>query len=153
MLPVKHTPMSDVTHAWQAHSRIVWDVTWSPCGALAASCSRDGGVRLWQLASDTKQLEPIGALPSLPVALTAVAWCPGVVLALGREDGLVELHRLELVQRGEAWALERVARVWCSPAWCRHVAAVRRLVWRAVEGGWQLASCGDDHAVMVFDHT
>lgn len=124
----------------------MWDVCWSPCGTLAASCSRDGGVRLWKLDAGAGRLSQVGALPSLPVAVTAVAWCPGAVLALGREDGLVALHRLQL---GEG-VLEGADQVWCSPAWCRHVAAVRRLVWQEGGEGWQLASCGDDHVVMVF---
>lgn len=110
-------------------------------------------MRLWQLDSAQGLLLPVSALPSLPVAVTAMAWCPGGLLALGREDGLVELHRVRLVQQaGGLWVLEGAARTWCSPAWCRHVAAVQRLAWRAVAGGWQLATCADDHAVMVFSH-
>lgn len=136
----------------QAHSRIVWDVCWSPCGRLAASCSRDGGLRIWRLDSLQGQLHPVGALPSCPVAVTAIAWCPESVLAVGREDGLVELHRLRLLQcEGDVpWMMEDATQIWCSPAWCRHVAAVRRLAWREVSEGWQLASCGDDHLVIVF---
>lgn len=88
-----------------------------------------------------------------------------LVLAVGCEDGQVSLYTLELAHYTGAqddsvvgnpsvrWMVLECECVWQVPAWCRHVATVRRLAWRAVEGNntWQLASCGDDHALMVFN--
>lgn len=105
--------------------------------------------------------------------------CPSVatcvhVLAVGLEDGRVQVWQLSLMplaggaaaqdaeQQVQEWRSEQL---WVSAPWEQHAGAVKRLCWGAacVIGvcggspgagrgqGMQLASCGEDHSVRVYE--
>jgi len=82
-----------------AHARILWGVAWAPDSALLATCSRDGGVKLWAApppggppdAPDAKPPAPALALPPFPCSVTAVAFAgappPAAAGSSGRAGG------------------------------------------------------------------
>ena len=92
----------------KAHSRIIWGCSWSPCGRMAVTCSRDKTVKLWMVTCpddafvETAQpavgVEPLASLPTFHAAVTAVdcsrtldasrlSW----ILAAGLETGEIHL--------------------------------------------------------------
>ncbi|KAG0273987.1 hypothetical protein BGZ95_010210 [Linnemannia exigua] len=128
---------------------------------MFATASRDKTIKIWKSASPTSQAgSPWSAIATikLPEAVTAVEFAPALegregrekehVLAAGLEDGRVFLFRCD-AEKPEVWApLGEVSRE------LTHVGTVNGLAWRLTKGEnlqWQLASCGVDHSVRLFN--
>lgn len=158
----------------EAHKRIIWACSWSPCDRFFATCSRDKSVKIWTVC-DGESVKQIGVLPLFKSSVTAVAWAPCTVgenylLGIGMEDGLLEIWKVKPV-----WAktvdeeaapsmvtFESSCLLQFNTYMC-HVASVNRLAWTgssdkhntrpdgaSILEHMQLASCGADHAVRVF---
>ncbi|KAE9611755.1 putative transcription factor WD40-like family [Lupinus albus] len=148
----------------EGHKRIIWSCSWNPHGHEFATGSRDKIVKIWAVekGSSVRQLM---TLPQFASSVTALSWS-GVcdrrndgLLAIGMENGQIELWRLSynraddgsIAAPGVASAL--VVRI--DPFIC-HAATVNRIAWRKNEEdktSMQLASCGADNCVRVFDVT
>ncbi|KAG0367962.1 Elongator subunit elp2 [Gamsiella multidivaricata] len=142
----------------KAHARILWDCSWSHDDTLFATGSRDKTVKIWKTSIWTNM-----TTIKLPEAVTAVEFAPSMpgreetqkehVLAVGLEDGRIFLFRC-LAEKPEEWTLLReIAREFT------HAGMVNGLAWRLAkdENGalskLQLASCGVDHSVRLFNVT
>ncbi|XP_064552156.1 elongator complex protein 2 [Drosophila montana] len=137
------------------HTRIIWSCDWSHDGKYFATSSRDGKVVAW---TRTEQPEATGSLNGWQAAgtlelknesITAVSFAPhylngqdGIyVLALGTESGIIKIYRFNKGQ----WQLS------CDlNNDCAHHLTVKRLQFRPGQQ-LQLASCGDDHLVRIYD--
>ncbi|KAH7431518.1 hypothetical protein KP509_08G053100 [Ceratopteris richardii] len=161
----------------EAHKRIIWSCSWSPCDKFFATASRDKLVKIWGIHEEDSgyAAKQMGILPMFRSSVTAVAWAPCMVgdsylLGLGLENGLIELWKIKplLLKTidGSAAAAHRNGLVGfeCTKfhqfeASICHVASVNRLAWRisgssktelALSDHMQLASCAADHAVRIF---
>lgn len=147
----------------EAHKRIIWACSWNPFGHQFATGSRDKTVKLWSVENN-KTVKQLSTLPPFPCSVTAISWL-GVerktnhgLLAVGLENGFIELWDLlarteDNCAAGAGFEANVVARL--DPFMC-HASTVQRLAWRnteKVEDGQkiQLASCGDDNCVRVFE--
>ncbi|XP_052187549.1 elongator complex protein 2 [Diospyros lotus] len=149
----------------EAHKRIIWACSWNPFGHEFATCSRDKTVKIWAVekSSSVKQLM---TLPQFHNSVTAISWLGldlssnAGCLAVGLENGLIELWSLSVV-RTEDGSLAATGPstaallVRLDPFMC-HVSTVHRLAWRnrvqsTASGSMQLASCGADNSVRVFE--
>uniref|UniRef100_A0A5B7BI41 Elongator complex protein 2 n=1 Tax=Davidia involucrata TaxID=16924 RepID=A0A5B7BI41_DAVIN len=148
----------------EAHKRIIWACYWNPYGHEFATGSRDKTVKIWAIekGSSVKQLL---TLPPFNSSIMALSWA-GLdhqsndgLLAVGMENGLIELWNLS-VRRTEDGSIATPGAtaalvVRLDPFAC-HVSAVNRLAWRNLDKSqdsrsMQLASCGADHCVRVFE--
>ncbi|KAG0608058.1 hypothetical protein M758_8G074700 [Ceratodon purpureus] len=163
-----------------AHKRIIWACSWSPCSRFFATGSRDKTVKVWEVLETSEnnfQVRLITTLPPFKCSVTALAWAPftgsekSYLLALGKEDGSLELWRGNLTistdgtKKLDILFSSRVDMFLC------HTATIHRLCWRrlptsvtpkenedqnelktSVElGRLQLASCGADHTVRIYN--
>lgn len=151
----------------EAHKRIIWSCSWNPLGHEFATGSRDKTVKIWAIeeGSSVKQLM---ALPQFSSSVTALSWAGldrfsnnsnNGLLAVGMENGLIELWSLSVYRTSHgclavpgvtAGLATRV-----DPFLC-HVSTVHRLAWRNSEKSadsrsMELASCGADHCVRVYE--
>lgn len=146
----------------EAHKRIIWACSWNPFGHEFATGSRDKTVKIWAVenASTVKQLM---TLPSFKSSVTALSWVGlsrqsnNGFLAVGMESGLIELWSLSCGRSdsGNLMVPNANCVVQFDPFLC-HVSPVNRLTWRTSEKSpdsrvIQLASCGADHCVRVFN--
>ncbi|PIA63732.1 hypothetical protein AQUCO_00201226v1 [Aquilegia coerulea] len=146
----------------EAHKRIIWTCSWNPFGHEFATGSRDKTVKIWgvQNKSSVKQLI---TLPQFTSSVTALSWCGCSslrnkgILAVGMESGLIEVWTLSRnkidVSGMEVPSFDAAVAVRFDPFMC-HVSTVHRLAWKDIENEdcrtLQLASCGADHCVRVF---
>ncbi|KAF9303405.1 Elongator subunit elp2 [Mortierella antarctica] len=144
----------------KAHARILWDCSWSADDSMFATGSRDKTIKIWSKKDATNSASwTTVATIKLPEAVTAVEFAPIVgnksnVLAAGLEDGRIFLFE-SIVGAAETWSpLGEIKRE------LTHVGTVNGLSWRLVKmteaGGsnkLQLASCGIDHSVRLFNIT
>lgn len=150
----------------EAHKRIIWTCSWSPCDRFFATGSRDKSVKIWVVQDDegnciTKQMK---VLPPLKSSVTALAWAPGTLgksclLCIGMEDGLLEVWKVKpmlasTVDR-KSTALsgtDRIegfesSRVLQFDAFLCHVASINRLAWNE-ESNSQHEKQGDGASVL-----
>lgn len=138
----------------EAHKRIIWSCSWNPFGHEFATGSRDKTVKIWSVEKGNS-VKLLITLPIFKSSVMAVSWVGldhqtnNGLLAVGMENGLIELWRIS-VPDVSAGLFRRL-----DPFVC-HVSAVNRLAWRNAEKSedcrsMQLASCGADHSVRVFD--
>lgn len=142
------------------HQRIIWSCAWSHDGSYFATASRDKKVVVWgwrprDAASETC-LGPFESKADLSVedSATAVSFAPDCceekryLVAIGLERGIIHLY---------SWSS---ASGWTPcvtlPQSVAHHLTVKRLKFcpkqdRSAEGGFQLASCGDDHIVRIYN--
>ncbi|KAF9107093.1 Elongator subunit elp2 [Mortierella sp. AM989] len=135
----------------KAHARILWDCSWSHDDSMFATGSRDKTIKVWTVPA-CKNIATI----KLPEAVTAVEFAPPVpgregehVLAAGLEDGRIFLFK-SLVAKPEEWTpLGEIKRE------LTHIGTVNGLSWRLNKetNKLQLASCGVDHSVRLFNVT
>ncbi|XP_068642219.1 elongator complex protein 2 [Aristolochia californica] len=136
----------------EAHKRILWACSWNPYSHEFATGSRDKTVKIWAVENESS-VKQLMVLPTFKSSVTALSWVGldrsrnSGFLAVGLEDGLIEVWTLS----GGVSALKVVR---FDPLLC-HVSTVHRLTWRKAEvdegcGSIELASCGADHSVRVF---
>ncbi|KAF9319376.1 Elongator subunit elp2 [Podila horticola] len=145
----------------KAHARILWDCSWSADDSMFATGSRDKMIKIWAKKDvENSSSWATVATIKLPEAVTAVEFAPIIgnksnVLAAGLEDGRIFLFE-SIVGAPETWSpLGEIKRE------LTHVGTVNGISWRLVmatkAGGsnnkLQLASCGVDHSVRLFNIT
>ncbi|KAF7808839.1 elongator complex protein 2 [Senna tora] len=150
----------------EGHKRIIWSCSWNPHGHQFATGSRDKTVKIWAVENEST-VRQLLTLPQFHSSVTALSWaCLGDqrrndgLLAIGMESGLIELWSLsqkkaEDDMRNAAPSVAAALVVRIDPFIC-HVSSVNRLAWRKKrenEKRMQLASCGADNCVRVFDVT
>lgn len=148
----------------EAHKRIIWACSWNPFGHEFATGSRDKTVKIWAI-EDGSSVKQLITLPQFRDSVTALSWvgrdpaCNAGLLAVGMDNGLMELWSLSGGRPATGCGSEflpfsAVLAVRFDPFLC-HVSTVHRLAWRNLDGGdsraLQLASCGADHCVRVFE--
>lgn len=146
----------------EAHKRIIWTCSWNPFGHEFATGSRDKTVKIWAVVAEST-VKHVTSLPQFGSSVTALSWL-GLdrlknvgLLAVGMENGLIELWNLS-AKRGEVTEIPEITvslAVRLDPLMC-HVSSVNRLAWRDSEKSadcrsMQLASCGADHCVRIFE--
>ncbi|XP_062110029.1 elongator complex protein 2 [Humulus lupulus] len=148
----------------EAHKRIIWACSWNPHGYEFATGSRDKTVKIWGLENQSS-VKPLLTLPPFKTSVTALSWVGlgsnrnNDLLAVGMENGLIELWSLSINRTNDGAigvpAATAAPFAQLDPVMC-HVSTVNRLAWRNPEKRddeccLQLASCGADHCVRVFD--
>jgi len=164
---VQHKQLARV----DAHKRIIWACSWSPCSRFFATGSRDRTVKIWEVLETCEgnfQVRLITALPPFKCSVTAVAWAPFTtlhMLAIGKEDGSLELWRGNYQQETRKLDMSYCSKV---DTFSCHAATIHRLCWRALPTPstqketelkssrlelqtLQLASCGSDHTVRIYN--
>lgn len=146
----------------EAHKRIIWSCSWNPFGHEFATGSRDKTVKIWSVENESS-VKQILTLPPFHSSVTALSWV-GLdrqrnhgLLAVGMESGLIELWSLSLSRPNDCTAAPTITAALATklnPLMC-HVSAVNRLAWKNHEKPEncrtvQLASCGADNSVRVF---
>ncbi|GLT69201.1 hypothetical protein SLA2020_413700 [Shorea laevis] len=126
----------------EAHKRIIWSCAWNPYGHEFATGSRDKTVKIWAVDQGESSVKQLITLPVFNSSVTALSWV-GLghqrnnygFLAVGMESGLIELWSLSVKRTDD----------------CSFAAAA----WKNPESedsrSMQLASCGADHCVRVFE--
>lgn len=156
---IKRTGTDEVSYQLlarqEAHKRIIWSCSWNPFGHQFATGSRDKTVKIWAVEQDSS-VKQMMTLPQFSSSVTALSWV-GIdrqsnhgLLAVGMENGLIELWSLTINKSAAANLAVRFDTSLC------HVSSVNRLSWRNPEKSeecrrMQLASCGADQCVRVFD--
>ncbi|XP_010932527.2 elongator complex protein 2 isoform X1 [Elaeis guineensis] len=148
----------------EAHKRIIWACSWNPFGHEFATGSRDKTVKIWAI-EDGSSVKQLMTLPQFRDSVTALSWagrdaaCNAGLLAVGMDNGLIELWSLSSGRPttgcgSELLPFTAVLAVRFDPFLC-HISTVHRLAWRNLDDGdsrvLQLASCGADHCVRVFE--
>ncbi|CAN0877024.1 Elongator complex protein 2 [Linum grandiflorum] len=151
----------------EAHKRIIWSCSWNPFGHEFATGSRDKTVKIWTVdggGNKPPTARLLATLPPFNSSVTAVAWF-GIdrhrghgLLAVGMENGLIELWSVTVKRNAEngTSSVDAALAVRFDPAMC-HVSQVNRLSWRRTEKddndetSVELASCGADHCVRLFE--
>jgi elongator complex protein 2 len=143
-----------------AHTRILWGISWSPDDSLLATGSRDELVKLWAVKSThdgppTVSEKPMIVLPSFQSAVTCLSIAPtspsvsSFLLAIGLEDGTLCLWHIPREGSGG-----EPREFWRSSIFIRHAAAISALCWRSpgsTDGhDLELGTCGRDHAVAIY---
>ncbi|KAG0242181.1 WD40-repeat-containing domain protein [Mortierella sp. GBAus27b] len=138
----------------KSHARILWDCSWAHDDSLFATGSRDKTVKIWSAATSWTSIATI----KLPEAVTSVELAPQIpvdkgdaqkqlhVLAVGLEDGRIFVYKC-LASKPEEWTLVgEIEREFT------HIGTVNGLKWRlSPSNKLQLASCGADHSVRLFN--
>lgn len=146
----------------EAHKRIIWACTWNPFGHEFATGSRDKTVKIWAVEGESS-VKHISTLPQFSSSVTALSWVGldreqnSGLLAVGMENGLIKLWAVR-IRRPEGTEVPDVSvslAAQLDPSMC-HVSTVNRLAWRNGEKEedsrtLQLASCGADQCVRVFE--
>lgn len=147
----------------EAHKRIIWACSWNPFRHQFATGSRDKTVKIWELVAGCS-VKLLATLPPFSSSVTALSWT-GLnrednhgILAVGMENGLIDLWSLSSARKpgdGNAAELSAACIAKFDPFMC-HVSPVHRLAWRQSMkkedcSSLQLASCGADHTVRVFN--
>ncbi|XP_077515117.1 elongator complex protein 2 [Amblyomma americanum] len=142
------------------HQRIIWSCAWSHDGLYFATASRDKKVVIWGWRTVDKAAEaclgPFESKAELTVedSATAVTFAPGIcsddryLVAIGLEKGIVHIYEWNLEL---GWALRETL----QQNFAHHL-TVKRLKFcprsdRDAGTAFQLASCGDDHMVRVYN--
>ncbi|GFQ07982.1 elongator complex protein 2 [Phtheirospermum japonicum] len=164
---IKKTETDEISHQLvikqEAHKRIIWACSWNPFGHEFATGSRDKSVKIWKLENGSS-VKLLTTLPTFKSSVTALSWL-GIdrktnlgLLAVGMESGLIELWSLSnprTENSGSIGVVPNAALVVRLDPFICHVSGVHRLRWKNATMGEdctsaQLASCGDDHCVRVF---
>ncbi|XP_054841402.1 elongator complex protein 2 isoform X2 [Eublepharis macularius] len=157
-----------------AHSRIIWSCDWTPDSKYFITGSRDKKVVIWGKccsAEENKGDAPAAVRLCSSVlevgdSVTAVSASPvltldgSYVIAVGTEGGAIHLYKWK--PNGERLTCSDWTKCAETDSSQSHTLVVKRLSWRKHVGRaghdtpesnkWlQLASCGADHAVKIFN--
>ncbi|KAK4789130.1 hypothetical protein SAY86_020449 [Trapa natans] len=162
---INRTESGEVTHLLlsrqEAHKRIIWTCSWNPFGHEFATGSRDKTVKIWAVKGDSS-VKHISTLPQFSSSVTALSWVGldrgqnSGLLAVGMENGHIALWGLRVgrTKGAEAPVISLSLAAQLDHLMC-HVSTVNRLTWRSSEEEdsrtLQLASCGADQCVRVFE--
>ena len=141
---------SDKTNG--VHERIIWTCCWSHDDKFFATGSRDGKVAIWSKAdvtddSSLKEYRSVATLDLPQSSITALAFAQkhlstDYLLAVGVECGLIHLYKFH----GTTFELLRTLNH--SEA---HHNTVNKLEFRPESENFQLASCGADTFVKIYN--
>jgi elongator complex protein 2 len=135
----------------KAHSRIIWDCSWTHDGCYFATASRDKTVKIWKVQDCNGDCSEQLTL-SFEEAVTACDFASIdkhiYHLALGLENGQIILIDLQPDERG---GLEVIKRETVSDS-LTHNGVVKAVKWRPRANSKlaQLATAGEDHSVRIF---
>ena len=163
-----------------SHKRIVWSIHFCPYNPLIlASGSRDGAVKLWKICEGSGEGD-IGTsvtdyakfVPSLfgsadgvskgkPKAVTSLAFSPSMsfgesrsILAIGLENGLIQLWSVPLTPCSDGSSAEPPSLAFAFDSNLCHIAAISKLAWRPFRDGINepmvLASSASDNGCRIF---
>ncbi len=111
-----------------------------------------GDVQIWSVAPPSAVCDPDTSLLLSPTDERSQRMLDargGVLSSSMPASTSATAQRTEPGAPSDEW---RHSLLWQAPVQDRHSGAVRRLAWRnVVSGHWQLASCGDDHAIRTYD--
>lgn len=134
------------------HERIIWSCTWSHDDQLFATSSRDGKVVVWNKSgnvqeSSLKMYQSVATLDLPTASITAVSFAyqkldDCYLLAVGLESGLISLYNFNKGSFNLLRTLEHSE---------GHHACVNKLEFRPKTNKYQLASCGSDNLVRIYD--
>uniref|UniRef100_A0A8D0H7Y5 Elongator complex protein 2 n=1 Tax=Sphenodon punctatus TaxID=8508 RepID=A0A8D0H7Y5_SPHPU len=152
------------------HSRIIWCCDWTPDSKYFITGSRDKKVTITKGSLLVMQNGPDAIVPCSSVlnvgdSVTAVSISPGLapdgsyVVAVGSESGKVTLYTWKPREKPESLDWKKCIETDTSQS---HTLAVKKLCWRGHVGKagedtldgseWlQLASCGADHCLKIFN--
>ncbi|NXA55689.1 ELP2 protein, partial [Nothocercus julius] len=156
------------------HSRIIWSCDWTPDSKYFITGSRDKKVIIWGQCDSPEMgegnvldsVQPRSTVLDAGESVTAVSVSRALtpdgryLIAIGLESGMINLHMWK--QSGPEPASADWSKCVEMDTSQSHALAVKRLCWRPREGRaghddnksskWlQLASCGADHCVKIFN--
>lgn len=130
-----------------AHSRIIWDASWTDDGKIFATASRDRSVKIWRIVAAKKAevgdgkmaVQLVAQLPRLTDAATALAFDAANRLAVGLDNGTVVLYQLQCDGESGAHELQHLLELTGN-----HSATVNELAWQP-----QVSEAGDDESALL----
>lgn len=132
----------------KSHARIIWCLAFSTDSNFCLTGSRDKKLKVWKI--EEKSVE-MAVEKTFNEGVTACAFAErkketNYVLCVGLENGAIHILLLNFDNK----TLEIVGRLQNNLG---HSMAVNRLKFKneAVEKGYELASCGDDHSVRIIN--
>lgn len=142
------------------HARIIWTCAWSHDSQYFATGSRDGKCVLWHKSHENNDQSSLGPVQSVHVlevkaeSFTALAFShrqwkiDEYLIAVGSELGTIRICSVGGAAAGSSGWSELLL----IDAWQAHHLTVRRLSFRpGHEEALQLASCGDDHMLRLYE--
>ncbi|XP_033340949.2 elongator complex protein 2 [Megalopta genalis] len=136
------------------HTRIIWCCSWTHDSSYFATGSRDGKIGIWSPIITNDKIIPVTSL-DVKDSVTALSFSIQsiaehiYVLAIGFETGCIEVRKLQICDNNIVWS--KCIAYNTSDA---HHLTVRRLKFRPCKEELnilQLASCGSDHTVKIYD--
>ncbi|XP_017757323.1 PREDICTED: probable elongator complex protein 2, partial [Eufriesea mexicana] len=136
------------------HTRIIWCCSWTYDSSFFATGSRDGKIGIWNPNFTNDKIVPATSLDvknsvtALAFSLQSISQC-SYILAIGFETGYIEIHKLKMLFNNFEW--EKYIVYDSSQA---HHLTVKRLKFRPHKryfNNLQLASCGSDHTVKIYN--
>ncbi|XP_076661536.1 elongator complex protein 2 [Halictus rubicundus] len=136
------------------HTRIIWCCSWTHDSSYFATGSRDGNILIWSPVIRDNTIAPVTRF-SMKDSVTALSFSTQTIaehvylLAIGFETGCIEIQKLKINDKSISWSKCMVY----STSDAHHL-TVRRLKFRPCKEEskiLQLASCGSDHTVKIYD--
>lgn len=150
------------------HKRIIWDCCWLELSVnelILLTVSRDGICKIWLILDkgDEEKFEIIlkhSFIPFEGTSITSIDAIPKYpqsneyILSLGSESGQIQIWTIDTRN-----ILESIKMIIQVPQYWAHCSTVKRLKWRNVPNTtdeisrqcFQLASCGEDTTVRIFN--
>lgn len=138
------------------HSRIIWDVSWTPDSRSFLTCSRDKKLLFWQIEEDEQEVRVTPLLDHVLSQDHSAMSCDvldrivstNFVVTFGLEDGTLRLFTFNTETSWKPIVFE-------SSHLFRHDLSVRKVRFKPSATGDEVsvASCGDDRTVQIFNFT
>ncbi|KAK4056653.1 Elongator subunit elp2 [Microbotryomycetes sp. JL221] len=133
----------------KTHTRIIWDVCWAKDDSFFATASRDKTVKFWKVEnSSTINCVSTIHLTESVTSIASTILNNRHVVAIGLENGLIQLFTCSIDSSLEQWQLEHVL-----DSTVAHVRTVTALDFcpREFDNMIRLASSSEDRSVRIFD--